>query len=166
MKCAYEQDCEQLTTEKLLATPLVWTATPEDFLEFVYVSTYAANPNKLPLTSAEKAMGLKAATMENMAHAFMEVIEINLAPYKDFTDLQKHTGYTSDTSKHTPPFSLKATNVTHCDATTRMVLMPESLHAEEALLKWADAFISKTAKYIRFDNINFSKLVLAMKLAF
>lgn len=162
MNSAYEQECEQqLTTEKLLATPLVWTATPEDFLEFVYVSTYAANPNNLPLTSAEKAMGLTAATMDNMAQALMQVININLEPYKDFTDLQSRNGYlttTKDTSKNNGPAA--------CPPEGKVIHMPDSPHAEDALLNWADAFISKTAHYIRFDNTNFSKLVLAMKLAF
>lgn len=166
MNSAYEQECEQqLTTDKLLATPLVWTATPEDFLEFVYVSTYAANPNNLPLTSAEKAMGLTAATMDNMAHALMQVIDINLEPYKDFTDLQTRNGYL--TGSHTPTKNTGKNNSPAAYTPEGQVIhMPDSLRAEDALLSWADAFISKTARYIRFDNTNFSKLVLAMKLAF
>lgn len=148
MNSAYEPEREHTAINDLLATPLVWTATPEDFLDLVYVSTYAANPNNLPLTSAEKAQGLRPATVDNMARAFMEVILVDLAPYKDFSDLQKRA----------------CCQTASCN-TAAVIRMPQHSPTEENLLQWADAFISKTARYIRFDNIPFSKIVLAMKLA-
>lgn len=157
MNSSYKQEREPLAINDLLATPLVWTATPEDFLDLVQVSTYAANPNNLPLTSAEKAQGLKAATADNMARAFMEVIQVNLSPYKDFSDLQKHACYHNRT--------ISSTNTATDWISASIIQMQERPSTEENLLEWADAFINKTALYIRFDNIPFSKIVLAMKLA-
>lgn len=160
MKSAYEQEREHTAINDLLAVPLVWTATPEDFLDLVHVSTYAANPNNLPLTSAEKAQGLKPATVDNMARAFMEVIDVNLAPYKDFSDLQKQRACYFNTAMPSPATADIADNCLPAS----VIHMPRHPATEETLLQWADAFISKTARYIHFDNILFSKIVLAMKL--
>lgn len=157
----------QTLLQQQIATPYVWKGTPQDFLALVLTTTFAANRFEMPLTLSDKKNGLSAATTENVAAAFLQYMQVNLHPYKSFSDLQQR-------ARPSGQMIRKGLDVIHLvmeDAVIHKLLAGTGVtfnhytFIESPADLWAEAFIDKVTQHIKFNDPYYSVRILALKLA-
>lgn len=153
--------------QQLLAIPLIWNATPEDFLTLIQMTEWAVNQMALPVTAEDKANGLIEATHENLAAAYLEVMIVDFSPYKDFADLIEN----GIPAKRLIEQGTKITENLVVDEVideaiedTGVVRLPGGSYLETFWDLWVKGFIDRTSKQIKFDDDDLYQTMFALQL--